>query len=132
MQTLILAISTFAHFFCDVDAAFLRAHATNITNSTGAVPSYDAPYSHDISVPQGQKVQATNVSEQVLTVAADADCQMSLWSEWSDCEDIAGDSLRTKFQFRQRHAITPQRGDGAPCGESSAQQACHILDPLIR
>mmetsp|Transcript_3961 Transcript_3961/g.11023 ORF Transcript_3961/g.11023 Transcript_3961/m.11023 type:complete len:162 (-) Transcript_3961:53-538(-) len=102
--------------------------AARRTNSTVA-----PPYSENATARAVPKVQPPeNVSAQEHRTPLDVDCEMGQWTDWGDCVSVFNDGLRSKFQFRDRVAVTPPRGNGAPCSDTTTQRTCIGAEPLLR
>lgn len=68
------------------------------------------------------ELNATNTER----LQAAKDCELSAWSDWSSCGNIAGDIMSAEQQRRTRKTVTPAAPGGKPClGSLSEQQVCH-------
>lgn len=73
----------------------------------------------------------TSTAEQQETADRRAEaaksCLVGAWSDWSSCEEEAGDALRSRVRTRTRPLVQPQLLGGQPCPALIIRELCSDL-----
>lgn len=67
------------------------------------------------------------ISLKAARAAAARDCILGMWSDWSSCEPVAGDSLKSSVQSRSRVIIQPQQPGGEACDPRNMTEISQCL-----
>lgn len=103
-----------------------------VPGGTGTLPPYYVVLNTTTTPPPTIEPLPNLTSEEEVALraaraAAARDCILGMWSDWSSCEAVAGDSLKSRVQSRSRVIIQPQQPGGNVCDHGNMTEISQCL-----
>lgn len=107
----------------------LTPYAYGESPAEPSVTPSNAPIIEAITAPTGQAAAEIQKRREVAAL----DCQLSAWSDWSDCvnSEDANDGMEAyvlKTRQRTRSIVNPQQAGGQPCNITSQVLLCESIE----